>query len=128
MRALALDDANALGCLIPSSVSSSLTRYLSTLDRELPLQLLFGLPHNSATCALVDAYLRELEDETEGVEKRHKGPVTQRSLDTLGREGGVRLGWTEYRAGILGYLNERGVEGVGELMRTTVKGVMDSGL
>lgn len=128
MRALALDDPNALGCLIPSSTASSLSRYLSSLDRELPLQLLFGLPHNSATCALADAYLRELEDETEGVEKRHRGPVTQRSLDTLAREGGVRLGWTEYRAGILRYLNGKGVEGVGELMRTTVKGVMDSGV
>jgi centromere protein I len=127
MRALTTVDPNALGCLVSPTLVLSLSNYTTSLDRELVLQNLFGLPHNVLTCNLADAYLRAHEDEEmETVKKRHLGPVTSKSLEALGREGGVKLGWTEYRVGILRYLGERGVTGIGDLMRTTVKGVMDS--
>jgi centromere protein I len=128
MRSLSAPDnlsQNALGCLASPATYTSLAHYANTIDKEVPLPILFGLPHNSVTCLLADRYLRELEDQQD-IEKRHRGPVTQRSLDVLGKEGGVRLGWTEYRVGILGYMNGEGVTGIGELMRVTVKGVIDS--
>lgn len=55
---------------------------------------------------------------------RHAGPVSQKSLLLLGRDGGVDLGWKEYRLLILQWLTARGVSGVGELMSCTMKGLM----
>ena len=58
------------------------------------------------------------------IETRHAGPVTQRSLAGLGAEGGVRVGWAEYRLEVLRWLGEKGVGGVGELMFCTMKHLM----
>ena len=66
---------------------------------------------------------RELEDAA-GVEIRHAGPLSQRSLAVLGKEGGMRLGWREYRVHVLQWLEEMGVGGIGNLGRATMKGLM----
>ena len=56
--------------------------------------------------------------------RRHAGPVTQRSLARLGREGGVRVGWREYRVLVLEWLGGVGVGGIGELGAATMRGLM----
>lgn len=95
-------------------------------------------------CNLSISYVRELEDKaTEGVEGgdqaaaegekvsgagtiqiRHAGPVTQRSLVQLGKDGGLKLTWPSYRLGVLRYLEGKGVMGIGELMYNTLKHLM----
>ena len=50
-------------------------------------------------------------------------PVTQTSLALLAEKGGVRLSWGEFRVRVLRYLNRRGVTGVGNLVRSVMKGV-----
>lgn len=72
--------------------------------------------------------MRELEDKADeaegGIKTRHAGPVTQKSLVTLGKEGGLQLSWADYRLGVLTYLERRGAKGVGELMYNTMKHLM----
>lgn len=55
---------------------------------------------------------------------RHTGPVTQRSLEALAMDGGVRVGWADYRLEVLKWLGDRGVDGIGELMFCTMKHLM----
>lgn len=81
--------------------------------------------------------MREIEDEkiaTRGekefeqeVRVRHAGPVTQKSLLVLGREGGVVVGWKDYRLAVLTYLKQRGMVGLAEFMGCTMKGLMGKG-
>jgi len=42
----------------------------------------------------------------------------------LGKDGGLKLLWPDYRLGVLHYLEGKGVMGVGELMYNTMKHLM----
>lgn len=61
------------------------------------------------------------------VHVRHAGPATQKSLLVLGREGGVVVGWKDYRLAVLSWLETRGLGGLGEFMGCTMKGLMGKG-
>ncbi|KAI9729510.1 MAG: hypothetical protein M1818_008482 [Claussenomyces sp. TS43310] len=132
-RAFNMSDVNALGCLLPAPVLPPLASYVSGLDTRLALATLFSLSYSPLLCNLSISYLRQLEDEAQeksiesggrGLRTRHAGPVTQRSLVQLGKEGGLKLTWAEYRLGVLRYLEDKGVKGVGELMYNTMKHLM----
>lgn len=127
-RAFNTTDTNALGCLLPPSLLPPLRTYASTLDYT--LAALFSLSQNPTLSALSIAAFRDLEDAAEEKEEgtvkaRHAGPVGQRSLAGLKGDGGLDIGWPEYRLEVLRWLEERGVEGVGELMFCTMKHLME---
>ena len=129
-RAFNKTDTNALGCLLPPSLPLPLQHYLEPQD--LTLTTLFSLSHHSSLCALSIAAFRDLEDTAEEKEEgsvsvRHAGPVGQRSLMVLKGEGGLEVGWAEYRLEVLRWLGERGVGGIGELMGCTMKQLMGVG-
>ena len=70
-----------------------------------------------------------MEDEAEeqrpgSVRVRHAGPITQKSLAALGREGGVKVDWKEYRVAVLRWLEGVGVKGIRELGGATMKGLL----
>jgi len=123
-RAFNTSDLNALGCLLPASVVTSLTKYTSNLDTSLSLNALFSLSYSPTICYAAIEYVRELEDNEEDIEIRHAGPVTQMSLRKLESDGGLKLAWSDYRLGVLRYLEDRGIKGVGELMYNTMKHLM----
>lgn len=124
-RAFNTSDVNALGCLLPESVVSTLSSYVSSLDTGIELPTLFSLSYSPVLCQLAIAYFRELEDAAEDeIEIRHAGPVTQASLKMLQRGGGLNLAWPDYRLGVLQYLENKGAPGVGELMYNTMKHLM----
>jgi len=85
---------------------------------------LFSLSFSPLFTHLAISYVRELEDQAEEIEIRHAGPVTQASLKQLERDGGLRLAWSDYRLGVLQYLEQKGVIGVGDLMYNTMKHLM----
>ncbi len=133
LRAFNKTDVNALGCLLPPPLLPILTAYVSQLDTGLALPSLFSLSHSPVLCSLSIACVRELEDKEvvdapEGtvtpIQIRHAGPVTSRSLQQLGKDGGLKLTWTSYRLSVLRYLEGKGVMGVGELMYNTLKHLM----
>ena len=129
-RAFNSIDTNALGCLLPSSIVPQLSSLLESLTPPQALPSLFSLSHHQALCTVSIATFRELEDKAvedgngQGIEVRHAGPVTQRSLAMLGADGGVSIGWAEYRLEVLNWLGEMGVDGVRELMFCTMKHLM----
>lgn len=127
-RAFNTSDTNALGCLIPLSVLPPVNAYLDALTPPHTLPTMFSLSHNVSMPALSIAAFRDLEDKAvaEGavVRTRQAGPVTQKSLEALAMDGGIRLGWADYRLEVLKWLGERGVSGVGELMFCTMKHLM----
>jgi centromere protein I len=125
-RALNTSDPNALGCLLPAPVTSSLTNYVSSLDRSLSLPSLFGVSFCPVFCLLAISYVRELEDQAEDIERRHAGPVTQNSLKQLEKGGGLSLSFQDYKLGVLQYMENKGAPGVGELMYNTMKHLMDA--
>ena len=126
-RAFNTSDTNALGCLLPSNITPMLSSYVSSLDTGLAIQSLFSLSYSPVLCNLSISFLRDLEDKANngrGVPVRHAGPVTQKSLVALGKEGGLQLTWPQYRLGVLQYLENKRVNGVGELMYNTMKHLM----
>ena len=124
-RALNTSDPNAMGCLVNPRVTSALTAYVAGLDTSLALASLFSFSTSPALCLLAISYVRELEDSMEeSIERRHAGPVSQASLKQLELDGGVKLSWQDYKLGVLRYLENNGVSGVGELMYNTMKHLM----
>jgi centromere protein I len=126
-RAFNTGDVNALGCLLPAEVGGRLAAYVAGLDTGLQLSSLFNLSYSPVLALQSITYLRELEDkadEERGLSARHAGPVTQKSLLQLGRDGGVEMAWAAYRLGVLRYLEDAGVGGVSELMYNTMRHLM----
>jgi len=136
-RGLNLDDPNALGCLIPTSTANSLAEYLQELNDgpatggnesgkyKYQLSSVFSLSHHVALCGIVAACFKSIEDQSEkegqSLSVRLTRPVTQRALAALEKDGGVKINWQEYRLKALNWLDETGSEGIGKLMRSTMK-------
>ncbi|KAL1960032.1 hypothetical protein VTO42DRAFT_204 [Malbranchea cinnamomea] len=136
-RALNHEDPNAKGCLIPARVTEAITEYLNDLndltsrrgdDAEkyrLLLASLFSFGHHVALCGLAAACFRDIETQAEAEGKalsvRLVRPVTQKALNALEKDGGVKVTWQEFRLKMLDWLDDRGSEGIGSLMRVTMK-------
>ena len=130
-RAFNKTDTNALGCLLSPNVFAALREYTETLIPPQALATLFSLSHNTSLVALSIAAFRDLEDKAVDEEgdaamltARHAGPVTQKSLAALAMSGGLKISWADYRFEVLKWLEEKGVEGIGELMYCTMKHLM----
>ncbi|KAK0720839.1 Mis6-domain-containing protein [Lasiosphaeris hirsuta] len=121
-HAFSTTEPNSQGCRITPTLVPVLDQYLRGVDSELTLASAFGLSHSPVLCLQAIAYVRELEDaEIRGLRVRHAGPVTQSSLTQLANRGGLQISWQEYRAGVLTYLESKGINGVPELMYNTMK-------
>ncbi|KAI9832492.1 MAG: hypothetical protein M1819_004281 [Sarea resinae] len=134
-RAFNPDDPNALACLLPPTLLAPLRTYTEkTLRDTATLSSIFSLSLDTRICRASSTCFRDLEDgaESESTETgqprqlkaRHVGPVTARSLSKLARDGGLEVGWQEYRLDVLKWLGMRGVKGIGELMFCTMKHLM----
>ncbi|KAI1475832.1 Mis6-domain-containing protein [Daldinia eschscholtzii] len=128
-RAFNNNDMNSHGCLIPNSLVGDLAAYTNSLEMSAPLSALFSLSYSPVLGLSAISYFRELEDEAlaRGLTElsiRHAGPITRASLNALASGGGLRVGWDDYRLGVLSYLERKGMTGVGELMYNTMTNVM----
>jgi centromere protein I len=132
-RALLTTDANSLGFFCHATVREALNSYMISVDRDYAVAFAFGISHNTLLASLSAAAWRSMEEamiEKEGYDSnavnRHKGPVTQRSLAVLGKEGGVDVTWKQYRVQVLKWLEERACGGVKSLMFATMTGLKDA--
>ncbi|XDG02111.1 hypothetical protein ABKA04_001726 [Annulohypoxylon sp. FPYF3050] len=128
-RAFNNTDVNAHGCLVSRSLTEDLTSYVNNLNMGSALPALFSLSYSPVLCLVAISHFRDLEDEelrqNDGeLSTRHAGPVTRVSLNALANKGGLRVGWDDYRLGVLSDLERRGMAGVGELMYNTMTNVM----
>ena len=124
-RAFNNSDPNALACLVGPAVAQSLSKYVASLDSSMSLATLFTFSFSPVFCLLAISYVRELEDMAEDeIDLRHPGPPTSKSLLQLEKDGGLRLSWPDYKLGVLQYMENKGVNGVGELMYNTMKHLM----
>jgi centromere protein I len=128
-RAFNSRDANAHACLMPENIINDLTTYVNGLSMDVNLGSSFTLSASPGLGSFSTAYLRELEDvEIEQgsgeLVARHAGPVTKTSLAALAKKGGVYLTWDEYRLGVLGHLEQHGMDGIGQLMHNTMTTLM----
>ncbi|PGH09946.1 hypothetical protein AJ79_05562 [Helicocarpus griseus UAMH5409] len=137
-RGLNAEDPNALGCLVPAEVVKEMSQYLAELSESpghddgtgeqhiYQVSSIFSLSQNAALCRISSACFRGIEEESSGTEGeppsvRLTRPVTQKALAALDREGGVRINWQEFRLRMLEWLDELRVEGIGNIMRSTMK-------
>ncbi|KAI4865341.1 Mis6-domain-containing protein [Hypoxylon rubiginosum] len=128
-RAFNNTDVNSHGCLVPRSLSQNLNSYVNDLNMGASLPMLFSLSYSPVLGLLAVSYFRELEEEelergSDNLGIRHAGPVTRASLNSLINNRGLKLGWDDYRLGVLSYLEKKGMAGVGELMYNTMTNVM----
>ena len=128
-RAFNTTDSNAHACLLPWHMFSILQFYASHIPvPSQNMSALFGLSSHPLLSGLAIAAFRQLEDSaiTAGMDisVRHAGPITQRSLGALERDGGVKgVNWKEYRIDVLDWLSDRGLSGVQSLMGSTMRGM-----
>ncbi|KAI0124258.1 Mis6-domain-containing protein [Xylariales sp. AK1849] len=128
-RAFNFKDANSHACLMPASIVTDLAAYAKGLNMSIDMAALFTLSASPALGMLATSFLRELEEMemeqgTGDLDTRHAGPVTKASLVALAKKGGLDLSWDEYRQGVLGYLEQQGMDGVGQLMHNTMTTLM----
>jgi centromere protein I len=124
-RAFNSSDPNALACLMAPAVTQILSKYVASIDTSMSLATLFSFSFSPVFCLLAISYVRELEDRVEDeIDLRHPGPPTSKSLLQLEKDGGLRLPWPDYKLGVLHYMENKGVNGVGELMYNTMKHLM----
>ncbi|KAI9741907.1 MAG: hypothetical protein M1834_000296 [Cirrosporium novae-zelandiae] len=122
-RAFNTTDTNAVGCLLPPAVVSSLTTYASSRDYN--ISSLFSISFHPALFNISNEAFHDVEDEADRnneLQIFHTGPVTAKSLERLQDHGGLSISWAEYRLEILGWLEKRGVKGVWEFVGTYIKG------
>ncbi|KAF2119166.1 Mis6-domain-containing protein [Lophiotrema nucula] len=128
-KALVADESkSAAGFLATPTVRNDLNVYLQEVDNEYGIGLAFGLSHNALLAPLAASAWRTLEEHE--IQKkaydpqailRHKGPVSQRTLDALSKNGGVTVQMVDYKVSVLDWLATRGCGGVRDLMYATVK-------
>jgi len=124
-RAFNSSDPNALACLVDPAVAQILSKYVASLDSSMSLATLFTFSFSPIFCLLAISYVRELEDQAEDeIDLRHPGPPTSKSLLQVEKDGGLKLPWPDYKLGVLQYMENNGVNGVGELMYNTMKHLM----
>lgn len=127
-RALNTTDPNATGLLCPNEVTGSLQSYLTKVERDYSVHTMFDFSHNAMTAALAQSALSALEEDAHHVSDDdmplHAGPVTQRSLMILEKEGGLVLSWKHYRLEVLDWLENHKLDGMKKLMFATMKDLM----
>ncbi|KAI1814776.1 Mis6-domain-containing protein [Poronia punctata] len=123
-RALSDQDANASGCLVSRPAVDLMTSYIANVSTGgMTLANLFSLSYSPVFSLFAISFLRDLEEaeeEEQGLEVRHAGPVSKNSLRELANKGGLDLSWDEYRRGVLDYLDEHGMHGVKHLLSITI--------
>jgi centromere protein I len=129
-RALNTTDANAAGLTCPDKVTNGLQSYLTKVDRDYSVHTLFDFSHNALSATIAQDGFASIEEETQkrGSEEfsLHAGPVTQRSLAVLEKDGGVSLSWKQYRVEMLVWLESHGFDGMKRLLFATIKDLMKS--
>lgn len=139
-RGLNKDDPNALGCLMHPATVKSLTEYVRDLNetervrgREYSFHYntpaMFSLSHHVVLCLISTICFAELEEDRHIAENqpRLQKPVTQKALTSLEKDEGVKVTWQEYRLQMLDWLDAVGSEGIGKLMRRTMKALRNEG-
>jgi centromere protein I len=128
----------ARDCLVPAATVAGLQRWLpragggpSAGGAAHSLPAAFGLPAHPLLASLARAAFRDLERRRLGdraaaggewaAAPRLEGPASQRALVALAAEGGVSVDWREYRVWVVGWLAERGLAGVRELVFAAMK-------
>ncbi|EGC49792.1 Mis6 domain-containing protein [Histoplasma capsulatum var. duboisii H88] len=134
-RGLNSDDPNALGCIIPALTVNKLSQYMQALnerpsgggeEHKYQISSVFSLSQNVAFCNVSSACFRGIEESIvdtlgKSLSVTLTRPVTQKALAALHKDGGIRINWQEYRLRMLEWLDGIGAEGVGNLMRSTMK-------
>ncbi|KAF3771237.1 Mis6-domain-containing protein [Cryphonectria parasitica EP155] len=132
-KAFVRSDAHARGCMVGDGVIAALRPYVASLtdsgSGDMALEALFTMSYSPLLCLQAMDHVRQLEEqEDEDVElrARHAGPITQRSLGQLARQGGLELVWQNYRLGVLQHLSDKEWRGISDLMYSTMRNLLDA--
>ncbi|KAL5121455.1 hypothetical protein ACEQ8H_000527 [Pleosporales sp. CAS-2024a] len=129
-RALVAADNKALGLYCDPTLRSTLNTYLDGIDSEYSIGTAFSFSNFPGLASMSAAAWSSMEQSditNKGYDKSsiqyHKGPVSQRSLEVLRKQGGVDVAWDGqhgYKAYVMKWLEERGLGGIRELMLAIV--------
>jgi centromere protein I len=122
-RALAPDPPANTACMVPDATRKALMAHLPDIRRHYSVPLVFGLTGHVLLSGAAHVAWRKLEDEMmemdqdrmaiDGeVQRRHNGPVSQRSLAALVTDGGISADWRDVRERMVKYLEQNGVDGI----------------
>ncbi|KAL7276680.1 hypothetical protein RUND412_000340 [Rhizina undulata] len=117
-------DQNALGCCLPEEAVVQLKKIADA--REESLTALFSLSHSAVLAQYATECFRAHEDSEPGIKARHAGPVTQRSLNLLATNGGLKMSYANFRVLVINDLGRRGLYGIWDFMRSTMISLIQS--
>jgi len=128
--ALHAEERKSVGLYCDPALRTILQEYLSSVDREYAMGSAFGVSNNAWLASLSATAWRAMEEgeiNREGYDRTairyHRGPVSERSLDVLRRNGGVNVDWDGlggYKVFVLRWLEERGLGGIKDVLVVTV--------
>jgi len=129
-RGLVAQDQKSKGLYCAPELRLELNSYLANLSREYSIGNVFTLCNNAWLVSLTAAAWREVEERKineEGLDKSEvryqQGPISEKSLESLKRKGGVSVDWEGpggFKVMVLQWLDERGMGGIRALMFATV--------
>ncbi|KAI1517351.1 mis6 domain-containing protein [Pyrenophora tritici-repentis] len=129
-RGLLAQDQKSQGLYCDAELRFELNSYLNNLSREYSIGNAFTLCNSAWLASLTAAAWREVEERKinqGGLDKSkvryHQGLVSEKSLETLKRKGGVSVEWegpSGFKVMVLQWLDERGMGGIRSLMFATV--------
>ncbi|KAF2463628.1 Mis6-domain-containing protein [Lindgomyces ingoldianus] len=129
-KALLAVESKSHGFLCMPPLRASFQIYLGDLDHEYAVGLAFGLSHNASLASLSAAAWRSLEEaeiDDKGYDRDyvtwHTGPVSQRKVEVLSKNGGVSVSWDQYRIHVLKWMADRGCSGFKDLLSATVSNI-----
>ncbi|OBZ85717.1 Centromere protein I [Choanephora cucurbitarum] len=84
-------------------------------DKQVDPKLVLSITHSGALLSLSKRFM-EIIEEDEKVNVHHDKPITANYLKELEQEGGVSIGYMEYRVELLDHLTEIGLKGIPDLL------------
>lgn len=117
-RAFNKQDKNALGCQLSEEVIMTLKSIAET--RGIFFGSVFSITHGTIFAHWSAETLKDLEDASPNIIKRHIGPISNTSLKRWAEEGGLNISLNDFRILVLNKINEKNYNGVYDFLYSSM--------
>ncbi|KTW28551.1 hypothetical protein T552_01811 [Pneumocystis carinii B80] len=117
-RAFNKQDKNALGCQLSEEVVMTLKSIAEV--QGIFFGSIFSITHGTVFAHWSAETLKDLEDESPNIIKRHVGPVSNTSLKRWAEEGGLNISLNDFRILVLNKINKKNYNGVYDFLYSSM--------
>ncbi|KAI8356664.1 Mis6-domain-containing protein [Blakeslea trispora] len=93
-------------------------------EKQVDPQRVLSITHSGGFVSLSKRFMEMIEKD-EKVNKHHNKPITTYYLQELAQEGGVSIGYMDYRVEFLNHLTEMGLKGIPDLLYACMSSLIE---